>query len=597
MSKESFEISKLSYTNKDFASIYPEILDIAKQLTNKWDPSQSNESDPGVVLLKEGAFIADHNNYNIDKNILENFLPSATQDRSVRDICEMNGYTPRYYVSASGEVRVRYRNADEPASADVGVVIPKFTLVLSTDDESISYTQATDLTLIGSDNTDLVGTCMFIQGTLQSLAINNSGIITLDNLDDNRRLYLPESMVAQNGIYITSVDGDRDVWTRDNYILTKPTGSKIYKVDFDSNMGLPYIEFPTDIASLIGNGIIIKYISTLGEAGNIASNSLVKVISPTEYVDLNGKGWIMENLTVSNSSSFANGKDPETINQMYNSFMKTVGTFETLVTCLDYSNFIYNIEDDMGHNLVSNVYVTDRRTDYNKALNTVTYDLNGSYFKNISLKNASLNYMGTGTSLPTENMVVGDLFFLIINATSGLYSGALYVYDVTGWKQCNTINLNDFTNLTQAMTPYDISIYALKVFSLADYNPYLPQKALENSFKPVEGNTLNEIKSYVEDSKNICHVYKDPQGTDIFAFKNYAPLKVSIIPYNRVTKSERNEILNNIYIALSENFNPRNVEFGEELDRDLLKKAIIEADSRIKDIIWRPWLPAGLSMD
>ena len=323
MSKESFEISKLSYTNKDFASIYPEILDIARQLTNKWDPSQSNESDPGVVLLKEGAFIADHTNYNIDKNILENFLPSATQDRSVRDIVEMNGYTPRYYVSATGEVRIRYKNDDmvtDPAIGP-GVVIPKFTLVLTTDDESISYTQLTDLTLSGTDNTDLVGTAMFIQGTLQSLSINNSGIVTLENLDDNRRLYLPETMVAQNGIYISSVDGDRQEWVRDNYILTKPSGSRIYKIDYDSYMGLPYIEFPTDIASLIGNGLNIRYISTLGEAGNVNANSLVKIISPTEYVDIMGQSWITENLSSSNASSFTNGKDPETINQMYNSFM------------------------------------------------------------------------------------------------------------------------------------------------------------------------------------------------------------------------------------------------------------------------------------
>ena len=98
------EISSLSYVNKDFMTIYPEMLDLAKELTNKWDPSQSNESDPGIVLIKEGAFVADHNNYNIDKNVLENFLPSATQDRSVRNITEMNGYTPRYYVSANGDV-------------------------------------------------------------------------------------------------------------------------------------------------------------------------------------------------------------------------------------------------------------------------------------------------------------------------------------------------------------------------------------------------------------------------------------------------------------------------------------------------------------
>ena len=62
-------ISGLSYTNKDFNTIYSELLDLVKTLTNKWDPSISNESDPGVVLIKLGALLADKNNYNIDKNI------------------------------------------------------------------------------------------------------------------------------------------------------------------------------------------------------------------------------------------------------------------------------------------------------------------------------------------------------------------------------------------------------------------------------------------------------------------------------------------------------------------------------------------------
>ena len=47
------KFSKFSYVNKDFASIYPELLDLASQLTDKWHPANSNESDPGVVLLKE----------------------------------------------------------------------------------------------------------------------------------------------------------------------------------------------------------------------------------------------------------------------------------------------------------------------------------------------------------------------------------------------------------------------------------------------------------------------------------------------------------------------------------------------------------------
>ena len=66
-------LNNQNYINKDFQTIYPELLDAVKKITYKWDPTISNESDPGVILLKLNAIIADKNNYNIDKNILECF--------------------------------------------------------------------------------------------------------------------------------------------------------------------------------------------------------------------------------------------------------------------------------------------------------------------------------------------------------------------------------------------------------------------------------------------------------------------------------------------------------------------------------------------
>ena len=71
-------LQSISYTKKDFQTIYPELLDLVKELTNKWDPSISNESDPGVILIKLNALIADKCNYNIDKNVLECFPLSVT---------------------------------------------------------------------------------------------------------------------------------------------------------------------------------------------------------------------------------------------------------------------------------------------------------------------------------------------------------------------------------------------------------------------------------------------------------------------------------------------------------------------------------------
>lgn len=44
-------IDTTSYTNKDFRSIWPELLELVNDLTDSWDPNNSNEADPGVALL------------------------------------------------------------------------------------------------------------------------------------------------------------------------------------------------------------------------------------------------------------------------------------------------------------------------------------------------------------------------------------------------------------------------------------------------------------------------------------------------------------------------------------------------------------------
>ena len=58
------QISNLSYTQKDLIAVYDELLTLAKKISYKWDPTISNESDPGVILLKLNALICDKNNYN-----------------------------------------------------------------------------------------------------------------------------------------------------------------------------------------------------------------------------------------------------------------------------------------------------------------------------------------------------------------------------------------------------------------------------------------------------------------------------------------------------------------------------------------------------
>ena len=138
------EVSNLSDTNKDFNSIYVELLEYAKKMSYRWDPTVSDESDPGVVLLKLAAIIGDKNNYNIDKNVLELMPDSVTQLNCARQLFSQCGYTMAYYNSAVGQVKLTVEKpmSDEETAEDAKLftyTVPRFTM-LTDINNSVVYT-------------------------------------------------------------------------------------------------------------------------------------------------------------------------------------------------------------------------------------------------------------------------------------------------------------------------------------------------------------------------------------------------------------------------------------------------------------------------
>jgi len=585
MNEYELNLSKLSYINKDFASIYPDLLDLVKTLTNRWDPSTSNESDPGVVLLKVGAFLADHLNYNIDKNILECFLPSATQEESVRRIAEFGGYVPKYYRSAEGYVTLTYN----PTTFENSFQIPPFTLVISNNDGSITYTQLESISINEKNVASLPA--KFIEGTIQRLSID-SDIISLDNLDDNRRIYFPNSYVAENGIFVYNVvNGLRasEEWKHTDYIYTQPLGTKCYKIDYDSSKNLPYLEFPTDIANLIGDGLAIYYIYTAGSYGNVRAgelNTIVSVDTQSLKSDAAKKAFEkISDFTVTNSAAITNGTEPESIEEIKRSYRKVVGTFDTLVSTQDYSNAIRTVEAEDGTPYISNGLVTDRRIDYNNSINVIATRSTGTYFKNIAFAKFG-NLIFKGYIDKDDPTLTPENGWVCTDTTDNL----TYVYIDGEWKLINSLATNELSDLMNNMSPYDLIIYALQKYSENDYNSVYYWQALKNSFNQIGGTadindtnfgTEDDLINSINNLKCINHTFKDLETGQIYCFKNYVPLNVDIIPYNKVSKYERFEILNNIRKAISNRFNASGVEFGEELNYDEVKRVIEEADSRI----------------
>ena len=143
ITKSDLNISNLSYCSKDFYQLYPEAKEFIHNLTNVIDLDNTNESDPIVVIVKLACFIADKLNYNIDKNILEAFITSATQEDSFRKLCDMLGYNIKYYNSAETTVSMMWTGTElDDSSLNASnsyIKLKPFETVLTNESKDISY--------------------------------------------------------------------------------------------------------------------------------------------------------------------------------------------------------------------------------------------------------------------------------------------------------------------------------------------------------------------------------------------------------------------------------------------------------------------------
>lgn len=557
ITNEELQIAGKSYINKDFQTIYPELIQLFKTLTKVADPEAMNESDAFIVLLKLLAFVGDKTNFNVDKNILEAFLPSATQETSVRQILEMNGYTKKYYQSASTYISLLYQGE---VSNNKSVYLAPFETLFTDSNNSITYTLLQEVNMQDSQTTY---PRLVTEGRPQDLTINGSTSIQLSNLDDNLRLYFPETMVAQNRIFVKNegssdwnVDGTSESgWSQVNNLNLYSPKSKHFKFGFDSNKNLPYIQFPDDIIELIGSGLNVKYFITSGASGNVARGKLTVLSSPSQdnlhYYNANATGdkYYDENviltdelnnqslLRIFNYYASTNGADPETIDEAYNNYKKTVGTFDTLITPRDFANWLYTyIDPETSYPLINNVQVSDRRTDTTFYQPVVTY-----------------NEYGATTD---------------------------YVY-VHGKGEDNTVPNAD------TITPFDLVLYPLQqvsTYSIYDKNGNIQYTNYETSFKPSDAHTQLELIDELRDTQSVDHTYIKQDNNDPYLYKNYYKLNIKVSTIDKVNDVERRTINNNIKQALFDNFNSRKVDYGYEIPMDTLYDVVLNADNRIKNV-------------
>lgn len=538
-------LSNLSYINKDFESLWNEILETVPKLTNKWLPSEANESDPLVVLLKELAIFADKLNYNIDKNILERFPATLTQLRSAYDVYESLGYTPDWYVSAVTSITITYGGMVNGARLEGNastITIPLFTQV-SDDDSEIIYTllESIDVT----QGTPKNYTVAAIEGTMNDFEINGTTQITYNNLDSQNRLFFTQTNIAQNGIIISNYSDfsdysyeqlnssggnddpnyeDLNKWRRVENLNQYTSGNRIYKLGIDTVTNNVYIQFPDDICNLIGDGIYIKYVISNGSEGNIGRGDITQFMNVTSFSgtatssDIEVPTLATSDFVVTNTKSTQNGADPLDIEEMREQFNRTVGVFNTLVTVRDYENYIYEYTDADGNYLVSNIRVSDRLNDLNDSITYKTMNAQGTF------------------------------------------------YDIT-------------ENLDNSMTAYDLRLYPLQYVTPIETKEDLDSTFIINSNETSISNYLNNIENAIADSKCISHNYMEDAGTPILIPYD---LNGQIYLQTAVSTVEAAEIASKVETKIYQTLNSRELEWGDMVDYGTVVDNIKAADNRIQ---------------
>lgn len=558
------ELSNLSYTNKDFGQIYPELLDLAKKISYKWDPSLSDESDPGVVLLKLAALMADKCNYNIDKNILELFPASVTQLSNARQLFDQCGYTMRYYKSAT--TLLTFRMLAEPNITDSDVaelllddsidantlksdrtgaylrhyIVPKFTM-FSDVDNSVVYTITEELDIKSDGNPESVNA---IQGAITQYSVNGSTVITADMLDSNNRLYFTELNIPENGIFISNVDSTA-YWEQADNLLVLPIGTRCYKFGLTLDGRKCYVEFPSDISTLIGKGLEIHYVLTAGREGNVGRHFIRQFFSDTDvkrrvasYSALQDVDLTTDNIYIINESAAQNGRNPESIEDAYRNYQKVKTTFNTLVSVRDYANFLKTDED------VSNCIVCDRSNDIQSTYSVLN------------------NVDGVHQLIPRVR-------------TKQVSRNGEFVLDD------GTTKSGTFLTVDEEMTAFDLRIYGLKyVDGFADY------KSFSKSFDVINfGREPSSIERNTADIKCLSHNYLPFERDRILLLKNRYPIVAKIVSPYKLALSQQDEIISRVKLNLFELLNSQVIEFGQEIDYNVVYDTILKSDPRISALI------------
>lgn len=357
----------LSYTSRDFNSIYNELMKSIPMLTKNWDPK--DENDPGVVLIKMIAMASDMLSYNQDKQALEAFPRTVLQRANAQQIFRLIGYKMHWWRSALVEARFTNSNV-------FPIHIGRYN-VFETQTRGIVYTNVEPITIPSGVYGDNSYKTTLIQGTPVTPKLKN-GVKTSNYNEDwhtnyeynvyaddivNNRLYLKYPNIDESSI--TLIDNDEtpfatNEWKQVKNINLSEKMEKVFEFDVDED-NIAFIQFPNYWnTKYVLTKFKLFFVLSDGADGEIEENTLSSINPGNCYIDIDNisVNQALSQVSIFNSPS-TYGYNPETCTEARIESEKFINTIDTLVTLPDFEKAVKRISS------VANVVATDLQNDPN----------------------------------------------------------------------------------------------------------------------------------------------------------------------------------------------------------------------------------------
>ena len=653
--KDYFHRGMVKYTSRDYESIMEDFWDMVPKLTELWQPAPDKykvrsyyddgetekevwnpeaNADPGVILGKWTASIADMLGINLDWLANEVYAPSVSQRKDAQRIFSLIGYELGWYTAARTEVTF-VNTSDTDIQFDFGFNGANFSTLNAYTDISgtsrvITYnllpltstygnqetrsshaTTSSDINIFAdSDPVTLAPgeavTRVAIEGDLRSYSVSVASV-----KKNNYIITLPSQHVDTTAIWIkakTSRNADDFLETQwvqcsNPSEFTKPEPRFAVTYDYYSNAQIQISNYLNQLENYDNNYLTVYWFDCMGMIGCVGEDVLSNYLQANPIDDTYEEAGMFAIHNLSNTiewphTSTVTGRSPETAKEAYLNSRNYINTFDSLVTLPDFNRFL-NREPGVDCGLVLDC---QRALDINLAIyrdeNLSDSQKAKMYINNYDFPKGE-DTIDWYSVLDLERSKTKILHVMVRGETLQDLANR---YGVTVQSIVAFNNITDVSNIKlgdRIRIPGDYDADAAKVF-ISNFKTYVAMCfAIYNDFK--NGSLgMGKIDPVRINNRKVFYYYKPPEQFCYDIMKDYEPLQAMTtkIEFGQIRvfdfyvvgeiylkKQVKSDVARNIVLKVKEAlaifFSPANRHIGEKPTVMEVVNVVRNADSRI----------------